>query len=30
MSLLDTKLTLSMALHPQTDGMAEVTNHTVE
>ena len=30
MSLLDTILTFSMALHPQTDRMAEVTNHTME
>ena len=30
MSLLDTMLTLSMASHPQTDRMAEVTNHTME
>ena len=30
MSLLDTTLTFSMVSHPQTDGMAEVTNHTVE
>ena len=30
MSLLDTTLTFSMASHPQTDGMAEVTNHTIE
>ena len=30
MSLLDMTLTLSMALHPQTDGMAEVTNHSME
>ena len=29
-SLLDMMLTFSMALHPQTDGMAEVTNHTIE
>ena len=30
MSLLDITLTLSMALHPQSDGMAEVMNHTIE
>ena len=30
MSLLDTTLTFSMASHPQTDGMAEVTNCTME
>ena len=30
MSLLDMTLTFSIALHPQTDGMAEVTNHTME
>ena len=30
MSLLDMMLTFSMASHPQTDGMAEVTNHTME
>ena len=30
MSLLDMTLTFSMASHPQTDGMAEVTNHTME
>ena len=30
MSLLDMTLTFSMALHPQTDGMAEVKNHTME
>ena len=30
MSLLDTTLTFSMASHPQTDGIAEVTNHTME
>ena len=30
MSLLDTTLTFSMASHPQTDGMAEVTNHTIK
>ena len=30
MSLLDMTLTFSMALHPQTDGMAEVTNCTME
>ena len=29
-SLLDTILTFSMALHPQNDRLAEVTNHTVE
>ena len=29
-SLWDMTLTFSMALHPQTDGMAEVTNHTME
>ena len=30
MTLLDTTLTFSMDLHPQTDGMAEVTNYTME
>ena len=30
MSLLDMKLTFSMASHPQTDGMAEVTSCTME
>ena len=30
MSLLVMTLTFSMASHPQTDGMAEVTNHTME
>ena len=30
MSLLDMMLVFSMASHPQTDGMAEVTNHTIE
>ena len=29
-SLLDMALTFSMALHPQADGIAEVTNHTME
>ena len=29
-SLLDMTLTFSMALHPQTDGVAEVTNSTME
>ena len=30
MSLLDMTLTFGMASHPQTDGMAEVTNCTME
>ena len=30
MSLLDMTLTFSMASHTQTDGMAEITNHTTE
>ena len=30
MSLLDTTLTFSMTPHPKTDGIAEVTNHTME
>ena len=30
MSLLDTTLTFSMASHLQIDGIAEVTNHTME
>ena len=30
MSLLDTIFTFSMAAHPQTDGMAQVKNHTME
>ena len=30
MSLLDMALTFSMALHPQTNGMAEVINYTME
>ena len=30
MTLLDTKLTFSMALHPHIYGMAEVMNHTME
>ena len=29
-SLLDMILTFSMASHPQTDGIAEVTNHGIE
>ena len=29
-SLLDTTFTFTMALNPQTNGMAEVTNHTIE
>ena len=29
-SLLDIKLTFSMILHSQTDGIAEVTNYTVK
>ena len=29
-SLLDITLTFSMASHPQTDGIAEVKNHTIE
>ena len=29
-SLLDMTLTFSMDLHPQTDGMAEVTSHIME
>ena len=29
-SLLDMTLTFSMALHLQTDEIAEVTNHTIE
>ena len=30
MSLLDMTLIFDMALHPQTDRMAEVTNYTME
>ena len=30
MSLLDMTLTFNMVSHPQTDRMAEVTNHTME
>ena len=30
MSLLNITLTFSMALHPQTDGMAELMNYTIE
>ena len=30
MSLLDMTLTFSMALHPQTDGIAGVMNHSME
>ena len=30
MSFLDITVTFSMALHPQTDGVAEVTNHNIE
>ena len=30
MLFLETIFTFSMASHPQTDGMAEVTNHTTE
>ena len=30
MSLLDAIITFSMDSHPQTDGMAEVINHTIE
>ena len=30
MSLLDMTLTFIMAFYPQTDGIAEVTNHTME
>ena len=30
MSLLDITLTFSMALYPQNDSMAEITNHTME
>ena len=30
MSLLNTALIFSMATHPQTDGMAEVTSHAIE
>ena len=30
MSLIDMTLTFTMVLNPQTDGMAEVTNYTME
>ena len=30
MSLLDTTLTFNIALHPQTDGIAKVTNYNIE
>ena len=30
MSLLDMMLTFSIASHPQTDGIAEVINHTIK
>ena len=30
MKLLNTSLSFSMASHPQMDGMAEVTKHTIQ